>query len=391
MSVEIKIYFINIFIVLLLLAQSVSRTQTITSITTSVVDTTSHQIQHTSKSSHPVTDNNLLEDDSADSNFASLVLSQNQQEKNQQFTNGNTFKPIPLSQLDEIITGSNNLYPLQMIDGTYWLDEPDLNYGRLLTVFGGMLTVDMIAYMYQREVWYREETTSFHTLDFNDDMKKWQYMDKIGHFTDAYFVSDLSSKLYRWSGLSGNSSVWYGALTGMLWTLQIEISDGFMSEWGFSWGDMLANTMGAGFFVLQQFNYDLLGGIQPKFSWHKSDAWKEDKYYRDPGGLIEDYEGITFWLTVNIQHYIPENWKKGYPGWLAPFGIAFGYGAKGIAGNPWGGRKEFFIGMDIDLRKIPILDESGFFRFLKSELNFLRLPLPTIRISQSGIWYGFYF
>jgi hypothetical protein len=222
-------------------------------------------------------------------------------------------------------------------------------------------------------------------------MQKWQYMDKIGHFFDAYFVSDLTSKMYRWSGLSGNSSVWYGALTGWLWTLQIEISDGFMEEWGFSWGDLLANTLGAGFFVLQQFNYDLLGGIHPKISWHKSEAWKQDRYYRDPGGFIEDYEGMTFWLGVNFHHYVPNKWKEDYPKWLAPLGIAFGYGAKGIAGNPWGGRNEFFVGMDIDLRKIPFLDDWDVFRFVKSELNFIRLPLPTIRISQSGVWYGFYF
>ncbi|UCH66359.1 MAG: hypothetical protein JSW63_04320, partial [Ignavibacterium sp.] len=59
--------------------------------------------------------------------------------------------------------------------------------------------------------------------------------------------------------------------------------------------------------------------------------------------------------------------------------------------NPWGGRNELFIGMDIDLRKIPFLDDWDLFRFIKSELNFIRLPLPTIRISQSGVWYGFYF
>lgn len=149
--------------------------------------------------------------------------------------------------------------------------------------------------------------------------------------------------------------------------------------------------MGAGFFVLQQFNYDLLGGIDPKVSWHKSEAWKEDRYCRDSGGLIEDYEGITVGLTVNFHHYVPDRLKEGYPKWLSPLGIAFGYSAKGIAGNPWGGKKEFFIGIDIDLRKVPFLNDWGLFRFIKSELNFLRLPLPTIRILQNGVWYGFYF
>jgi hypothetical protein len=375
----------------MLLAQSVCRAQNFAANITNATDTTNQLVHNGPTDVSATTDYKSSEDNSVDNKYPSFVLRNYPPENNRYSFYHNRLESIPLSQSTEKITISNNANALPMIDGTYWREKPDLDYGRLFTVFGGILTVDMIAYMYQREIWYREETTVFHSLDFSNDMKKWQYMDKIGHFMDAYFVSDLTSKLYRWSGLSGNSSVWYGALTGWLWTLQIEISDGFMAEWGFSWGDLLANTLGAGFFVLQQFNYDLLGGIHPKISWHKSDAWKQNRYYRDPGGLIEDYEGMTFWLTVNFHHYVPDKWKEDYPKWLAPLGVAFGYGAKGIAGNPWGGRNELFVGMDIDLRKIPFLDDWDLFRFVKSELNFIRLPLPTIRISQSGVWYGFYF
>lgn len=282
-------------------------------------------------------------------------------------------------------------YELRLEDGTYWRTNSDINFLKLSAIVGAMVSADLVGYFYQRQVWYREETTVFHTLDFTNDWKKWQQMDKIGHFTDAYFTSDLAGKLYRWSGFSGNTSVWLGALSGWIWMLQIELSDAFMAEWGFSWGDMLTNTLGSGFYVLQQFNYDLLGGIHPKFSWHKSDAWTEGRYYREPGGLIEDYEGMTFWITVNPHHYFPESWKNSYPEWLAPLGIAFGQGAKNIAGNPWGGYKEFFVGLDIDIRKIPVGDDLDFLRFLKSEFNFIRLPLPTIRFSPSGTWFGFYF
>ena len=277
-------------------------------------------------------------------------------------------------------------------DGTIWRRNSDINSTRLMIIFGGMASVDLVAYLYQRHVWYTEPTTFFHTLEFNDDMKKYQQMDKLGHFSDAYFTSDLSSKLYRWAGFSGDGSIWYGAMTGWLWMLQIELSDGFMKGWGFSWGDMLFNTLGSGFFVLQQYNYDLLGGLQPKFTYHYSNAWRNKEYYRDPGGFIEDYEGMTFWITVNIHHYLPDSWKKGYPEWLTPLGIAFGQAAKGIAKNPWGGHKEIFIGLDVDFRKISFGDDSGFFRFLKSEFNFIRLPLPTVRIYPGGnIWYGLYF
>ena len=278
-----------------------------------------------------------------------------------------------------------------LIDGTIWRTNSDVNYLRLTSMLGAIAVVNTVAYTYQRKVWYTEETTVFHSLEFLNDWNKYQQMDKFGHFTDAYITSDFSAKIYRWSGLSGNSSVWFGALTGWIWMLEIEVSDAFMAEWGFSWGDMLANTAGSAFFILQQFNYDALGGIQPKISWHKSEAWKEMRYHKDPQALIEDYEGMTFWLAVNPHHYFPESWKNSYPEWLAPLGIAFGVSAKNVASFPWAGYKEYFIGLDIDLRKLPIGDDSSLLRFIKSEVNFLRLPLPTIRFSSHGTWIGFYF
>jgi len=276
-------------------------------------------------------------------------------------------------------------------DGTYWKTNPDINYLRLSMLFASMTTVDLIAYFYQRKVWRQNETTVFHTLEFYDDWNKNQQMDKFGHFTDAYFTSDLAAKLYRWSGVSGESSVWYGALTGFVWMLQIEVSDGFMKNWGYSWGDMVANIAGTGFYVLQQFNYDLLGGIHPKFSYHKSEAWSNGVYYTDPGAFFEDYEGMTFWLAVNPHHYFPESWKKDYPEWLAPLGIAFGVGAQGIGSNLWGGYKEYYVGLDIDVTKLPILDDTPFLKFLKSEINFIHLPMPVVRISKDGTWVGFHF
>jgi len=279
----------------------------------------------------------------------------------------------------------------RMLDGTYWRTHSDIMIPRLVTVLGSIVIIDAIVQKKQIDIWYTKETTKFHTVDFFLDFDRYKQMDKLGHFTDAFFVSDLSSKLYRWSGISGSSSVWFGALTGWLWTLQIEFYDAHSPTWGWSWGDIIANTLGAGFFVLQQFNYDLFGGIHPKYSYHQSEEWKKYGSKTTGANLIQDYSGMTFWLTVNPHHYFPDSWKKTYPKWLAPLGIAFGFGVNNTIFDSLKGERELFIGLDIDIRKIPIGDDSDFFRFIKSELNFIRLPLPTVRITPSGIWYGLYF
>jgi len=279
----------------------------------------------------------------------------------------------------------------QMIDGISWNTYSDIDPPRLIGVLGTMLLTDYIVQKKQSEYWYTKETVKFHTTDFFQDLKRYKQMDKLGHFTDSYFVSDLTSKAYRWSGMSGESSVWFGALTGWLWTLQIEFFDAHSPKWGWSWGDILANTIGSGFFVLQQFNYDLFGGITPKYSYHLSEEW--DKFgNKKPGAqFIQDYSGITFWITINPHHYFPDSWKDDYPEWLAPLGLAFGFGVNNVIFNSLEGERELFIGLDIDIRKIPLGDDIGIIKFIKSELNFIRIPLPAVRITPGGVWYGLYF
>ena len=48
----------------------------------------------------------------------------------------------------------------------------------------------------------------------------------------------------------------------------VEVFDGFSSEWGFSWGDMLANTTGTTLYISQELLWKEQR-IVPKFSFHK--------------------------------------------------------------------------------------------------------------------------
>jgi hypothetical protein len=276
-------------------------------------------------------------------------------------------------------------------DGTTWNFDSDLNLTRLFPMLGLIAAVDIAGYYRLKDLQYHWPTTKFHTTDFELDLRIYQQMDKYGHFLHAYFASDLTSKMYRWAGVSGENSIWLGALTGWLWIIQIEIADGFFEVWGFSWNDLIANTVGSGFSALQQLYPAELGGIQPKLSYSTSEALKERKYINGAKSMIDDYEGITWWLGVNVYHYLPAKVQQNYPDWLKPFGFAIGQSAKGIANNPHAGERELLIGLDFDLRKVQYGDESGLIRFLKSELNFIRLPLPAVKITPHGVWYGLYF
>lgn len=96
-------------------------------------------------------------------------------------------------------------------------------------------------------------------------------------------------------------------------------------------------------------------------------------------------------MAVNIHHYMPSDIQQKFPDRLKPVGLAVGHSAKGIAEFVNWRYREVYIGLDYDLRKIPFGDDNNFIRFLKNELNIIRLPLPAAKISPDGVWYGLYF
>ena len=354
-------------------------------------DSVAHQNNKSIQTVNSKSGRNSLQEKKVNSPRHSLAFKNGYIEDNNLSNPQKQFDPVSLNYKIEHENSLKNIDQYQMIDGTFWRTESDVNNIRLYSVLGTMLAIDLIAYNMQRIVWRQNRITGFHSINWWVDVHNYQRMDKIGHFQDAYFVSDLTAKAYRWCGLSGESSVWLGALTGWTWMLEIEISDGLFADWGFSWLDLSANTLGSGFFLLQHYFPEVLGGIHPKFSYHVSPSWRHKKYVKDPQAFIEDYEGMTFWLAINPYHYFPDSWKKNYPKWLSPLGIAVGYGAADIASTPQFGKPIWYFSLDLDLRQIPTGDDSGLFKFMKSELNFLKFPLPTVRVTPGEVWYGLYF
>jgi hypothetical protein len=297
-----------------------------------------------------------------------------------------------------LITGSvlgqeTEIIP-RLDDGTTWRKENILRYNRLGCLGATFIVADAIAIMKLKNTWYNEKRGKFHALGWEDDIKRWKQMDKFGHAVHAAFASDFLSKALRWSGYSAKNSIWGGSILGMIWITQIEFADGFFDRWGFSWGDLLGNAAGAGFSALRQFYPTTIGGMRMKVSYHVSQAFINKEYYRQEVTYIDDYEGITLWLALNVYHVMPKRLQESYPVWLRPFGIAVGQSAKGIAAHSHHGYREIFLSLDIDLTKIPLgsFDKSNFVKFVKDELNFLKIPMPTIRFSRNGTTYiGLYF
>ncbi|CAN5915243.1 DUF2279 domain-containing protein [soil metagenome] len=244
------------------------------------------------------------------------------------------------------------------------------------------------------QVWYKDYPhTNFH---FFNDNGEWEQMDKAGHCVTAYTVGRYGIRLLEWSGVSRKKAIWFGGLTGFAYQGGIEMLDGFSSGWGFSFGDISSNAIGCGFLIGQEFLWKEQR-ITFKYSFHKSNyaAYRPDLLGTNRNEqFIKDYNGQTYWASVNIASFLKDETK--FPEFL---NLAFGYGADGMTGghanppmiNAAGNTitlnryRQYYLSFDIDLTKIPA--HSYFLKTIFETFGFLKIPAPGIELSQ-GKMYG---
>lgn len=278
-------------------------------------------------------------------------------------------------------------------------DSSQIRRGRLTGVLAveGALYVGSLGLLYF--AWYKDyPQTTFHL--FNDN-GEWMQLDKMAHTTTAYYISRIGHATYRWAGLDKNRSIWFGGLLGFAYMLNIEILDGFSAEWGFSLGDLAANTAGCAIFMAQQFAWDEQRFLL-KYSYHPTGY---PKYRPELLGenliqnMLKDYNGMSFWLSGNIHSFLPQGSR--FPRWL---NVAIGYGAEGMTGAngtsgstptdqipPFVQYRKFFLSVDVDLTRIPT--RSKFLKGIFNVLGFIKIPAPTLEYNTLGQikFHPFYF
>ena len=282
---------------------------------------------------------------------------------------------------------------------SFFAPSATLNNGRLLplTVGEGAFYAGSMTGLYM--LWYKKYPhSSFH---FFNDNKEWQQMDKVGHSFTAYTISRLAAALYQWSGIKPLPAAAYGTSVGMAFQTNIEVFDGFSSQWGFSAGDMIANTAGASIFLSQAAGWGDQR-VMIKLSFHPT---QYSQYRPDELGqtafqqMIKDYNGQTYWAAIAIAAFLPKGTKV--PGWAC---LDFGYSAEGMIGavtNPaisdssghqvsFDRYRKYFVSLDVNLTKIPT--NSAPLRAFLGAISFIKIPFPTLEYSRKKFrFYWLYF
>lgn len=279
-----------------------------------------------------------------------------------------------------------------------YIDDNGVKYSRLwftgsahIAGFAGTLVA-------LNQLWYKDfPRSSFH---FYDDSRHWKQMDKMGHAITANQLSKLSYRSFRRAGLDDNAAAFWGSVSGSAFLTTIEILDGFSREWGASWSDIAANTLGSVSFYAQQKMWHEQK-ISAKYSFSRSGL---EKYRPDllgknlPENMLKDYNGQTYWLSFNIGSLTAA--RLPVPPWL---NIALGYGANNMLGSksnpafhnqvelpqltPY---RQFYLAPDIDYSRIPT--RSPILHQVFTTLNFIKFPSPALEYnSQNGFVFHWVF
>jgi len=271
----------------------------------------------------------------------------------------------------------------------------DKNFYKFLAAEGVVLSG---AILYLKHEWYYDKKrVSFH---FYNDFKGWNQVDKLGHFYVSYLESNVGYSIFKKFNFSEKKALYFGGFQGLILETPIEFLDAYYQGWGFSVSDLVANTLGSVFFIMQQkiFNEQI---IKPKLSFSKSIYASEANGLLGKKSLISqfvyDYNGYTYWFSFSPKKIF--KFKK-VPKWL---NLAIGYGANGMLGefenkSMYKGEeipsfkryRQFYLSLDIDFSKIRT--KSRFVNKIFDGLSYIKIPLPTLELSNKKMkGYFFYF
>jgi hypothetical protein len=242
-------------------------------------------------------------------------------------------------------------------------------------------------------LWYKGYPSE-HFHFFNDD-SEWMQIDKTGHFFSAYQISRVSSDVLSWTGTKRKKAILYGAATSLLFQTTIEVCDGFSSEWGFSIGDMTANTVGSLTLLSQYLAWNEIR-IIPKFSFHPTNYANISPNLLGSTfsqQLLKDYNGQTYWLSFNIRKLTQRDFF--WPKWLC---ASVGYGANGMVRGSihesnqagYSPTRQVYFSLDVDFQSIHT--RSKFLKTVFYTINMLKVPFPTLELNNQGVkLHGIYF
>ena len=184
--------------------------------------------------------------------------------------------------------------------------------------------------------------------------------DKLGHFYSNYIMTHGFACIYESWDYKPRRAALYGALSSFGVMGFVELGDSF-SENGFSYSDLIMNTLGSGAGYLLYSSPELARKIDFRIEY-KPDFGE--------GDIFTDYEGMKFLMAVKLDgfDFITNEYLK-YPE------FHLGYYARGYSEDTGDKSRNLYVGIGINMSKI--LRDFSWEKTARA-FNYVQLPFTYI-------------
>jgi hypothetical protein len=257
-------------------------------------------------------------------------------------------------------------------------------------VAGSFVAGNAYLYHYFKKAWWSGDRAPH--FFFHADWDQWfRDQDKFGHMFGGYHLARVGYLALREACVSDKKAIIWSAAYAAAFQLQIEIFDGMYKKYGFSYADMIANTTGQTFAVLQEL-HPSLRAIKPTVSYHKTRALANTENGQIVGGELRpslDYSGQTYWFSAEMNRLLPQDVGKYWPAFIR---FSVGHSVTDWI-NPETGlnqraKRKIILSLDFDPEKLP--GNAPWWRSVKHTLSYYRFPAPALELTPAvhlSPWY----
>jgi hypothetical protein len=242
-------------------------------------------------------------------------------------------------------------------------------------------------YSYMKNAWWTGERADgfFFNADWDENFRD---QDKFGHALGGYHLARFGAAFFRSACMSKPKATAWSAAYAALFQLQIEIFDAQFEKYGFSYPDLLANTIGTAFAVLHEV-HPRTRAIKPLISYAPSAAYRNRANFENELRPSLDYSGQTYWLTADVDAMLPAAAKPFWPGFLR---VSAGHSITDWI-DPRNGaniraKRKIVLTIDFDAEKLP--GENRIWKTFKRQVGYIHLPSPALQISPNLELIGWY-
>jgi len=245
-------------------------------------------------------------------------------------------------------------------------------------------------YHYFKQAWWSGERAPhfFFRADWDQEFRD---QDKFGHMLGGYHLARFGHAGLRSACVSQKKAIIWSAAYAAAFQLQIEIFDGMYKKYGFSYADMIANTTGQTFAVLQEL-HPWFRAIKPTVSYHKTRALKNMENGTITSGELRpslDYSGQTYWFSTDMDRLLSEDARKYWPDFIR---FSVGHSVTDWI-NPETGaaqraKRKIILSLDFDPEKLP--GSAPWWKSVKHTLSYYHFPAPALELTpklHASPWY----